>query len=780
MKKIIIIFGAFLALLWSCSPFNEAHTMDVKELAFNLKKLETVSKDGGNISIPVYASGKVYISLVEEVEWAEVSTLMLEGDGEVVVTMEKNLGMRRSAKLALALDGTELKDTIKIQQEGIQAYMECHAPYQAVSGKEDTAVQFAVSTNISCEEIARKVSYLAGEEGWLDGVELKDLSMTQAAAQAKAVKNSTSKTRQAVISISHVDGWGEKLVCDLYISQSTADGTFGELITFEQARALGSEQGAQISEDLLINGIVISDSKSRNMDENTNITHAEVDTTYSLTTAYIESEDGSYGFRLKFTAPEENVLMPGTKLQLNLNGVVITKELDPERYTISNLNGTNMVASESGSLSDIPQKNRTIASLTDNDVYTFVNLQNTEFIFKYGTFADVYENYTLKSELTKDNPNNNGRMDGWATLLVDADGNAIYAPINMLCLWRRNPVPQGSGFTNGIIVHNKLPKVGNVGKYQIRVLDRSGFAQSETGSAYTEHCIWNGKGGYKHSLYSNRNPRYNHSGSKPTESIIPSSDILDFEIPADPKVNPVWPKGELFLENRVSANGDWPHNNGEYYCSPVLTGEDGKLGDISVQPIQGESVIYASYNARVNVSGWYNFDKDGNLLRNADGTVKSNGIRYELSTKDLSGSGLLFSYDFAGGTINVSTAKTFPAHWCVEYSTDGGETYTLVNDPVSGKPYVHLRSLPWWDATVNGTLYKTCSAAGMGFSQHAVLLPASVLGKELLKVRLRPYDAKITTLPITWDGDSETAEIQPSTNAANQIKIGSAKFSVKK
>ena len=235
-----------------------------------------------------------------------------------------------------------------------------------------------------------------------------------------------------------------------------------------------------------------------------------------------------------------------------------------------------------------------------------------------------------------------------------------------------------------------------------------------------------------------------------------------------------------FLENRVSSNGSWPHNNGEYYCSPTLTGEEGTLGDLSLQPIQGESVIYTAYNARVNLSGWYNFDKDGNLPVKEDGSVDSNGIRYEFSTKGLSGSGMLFSYDFAGGTINVSTAKTFPAHWCVEYSVDGGESWTIVNDNISGKPYVHLRSLPWWDATVNGALYKTCAAAGLGFSQHAVLLPASVLGLDLLKVRLRPYDATITTLPISWDGDNETAVAQASTAAANQIKIGSAKFSVKK
>ena len=779
-KTIIILLGVALAFAWSCSPFNEAHTTEVQELAFNLKKLDVASAEEGEIQIPVYTNGRVNVNFVEPVDWAHLNTGSFEGDTQLTVSIDKNTGMRRMAKLALELEGTELKDTICLKQEGIQAYLECSAPYVAISGAENCDLEFKLTTNVECAKITSKVEYLIGEEGWMGDVVMKDYSPTIGILNTTSATNSTSATRKAKISIDHIDGWEDKYHVDLYVTQSKQDGAFGTVIDFADARNMGTVEGARITEDYLINGIVVSDRRSRNMDENTNISHDVVDSTYSLTTAYLMSEDGAYGFRIKFDTVEDNVLLFGTRLQFNLNGTVITKEENPERYTISDVIGTNMVASSAGSLSDIPVKNKTISSLTDSDIYTYVSLQNTEFIFKYGTFADVYENYTLKSELTRSNPNNNGRMDGWATLLVDADGNAIYAPVNMLCLWRRAQVPQGAGATNGIIVHNKLPKVGNVGKYQIRVIDRSGFAQSELGSAYTEYCIWNGEGGYKHSLYYNRNPRYNHNQSKPTESIIPSSDILNYDIPADPKANPVTPIGELFLENRVSANGAWPHNNGEYYCSPTLTGEDSTIGDLGVQPIQGESVIYTAYNARVNLSGWYNFDKDGNLPVKEDGSVDSNGIRYEFSTKGLSGSGMLFSYDFAGGNINVSTAKTFPAHWCVEYSVDGGESWTIVNDNISGKPYVHLRSLPWWDATVNGALYKTCAAAGLGFSQHAVLLPASVLGLDLLKVRLRPYDAIITTLPISWNGDNETAVAQVSTAAANQIKIGSAKFSVKK
>jgi len=93
----------------------------------------------------------------------------------------------------------------------------------------------------------------------------------------------------------------------------------------------------------------------------------------------------------------------------------------------------------------IPVKQRRISELTDDDVYTFVSLENTEFLFKEGSYANVYENYSLSSDVNASQTGNNNRMDGWASLLMDDAGNSIYAPVNMLCLWRRSGqgVPQG-------------------------------------------------------------------------------------------------------------------------------------------------------------------------------------------------------------------------------------------------------------------------------------------------------------------------------------------------
>ena len=109
--------------------------------------------------------------------------------------------------------------------------------------------------------------------------------------------------------------------------------------------------------------------------------------------------------------------------------------------------------------------------------------------------------------------------------------------------------------------------------------------------------------------------------------------------------------------------------------------------------------------------------------------------------------------------------------------TDGEDkTATNMNDQcpsaATGVDYVHLRSLPWWDASLAGNRYNTCSSAGIGLTDHLFRLPAEVFGRERVMVRIRPYDKVMTVLPLVWNGDTETAEISAATTYDNQLRWG--------
>lgn len=202
------------------------------------------------------------------------------------------------------------------------------------------------------------------------------------------------------------------------------------------------------------------------------------------------------------------------------------------------------------------------------------------------------------------------------------------------------------------MVHNELPRYGNVGRYQIRVIDESGFGMEWAGeSAYTEFAEWDGNPHkYSFGTYAKFNSRYAYNR---LESITPSDDISSGK---------TVPNAELFCENHVetTAAEAWPIAGTGNYNNP----EVGSLGT---------SLTCKAYFVKAGVKGWYRWE--GNEV------VGYNGLRMEFSTASLNGSHMLLGFSFAAGTISATTSKTYPAHWCVEYSVDGDRAIRSARAP---------------------------------------------------------------------------------------------------
>ena len=637
-------------------------------------------------------------------------------------------------------DGNVFGDSFTVTQSADEARITLADDVAPIEGGR-RAVAFSTNLGALLAEMKVEVTYAdPAVADFISDVELGAGELTYAITANEGVEK-----RYATITVSCADLAGGVVSASSNITQRVT--AQPREVSSADLRALFTAEDKSYASDedhidyLLCR--VIGDAGNPNMDQNLNTGPNSITTDENDCTNYVQSLDGRYGFRLRFDTPEDNVLARGTRLSLSLSGTVLTREENPERYTISSLVGENMVESVAGEA--IPVKQRRISELTDDDVYTFVSLENTEFLFKEGSYANVYENYSLSSDVNASQTGNNNRMDGWASLLMDDAGNSIYAPVNMLCLWRRSGqgVPQGTGATHGIVVHNELPRYGNVGRYQIRVLDESGFGMEWAGeSAYTEFAEWDGNPHkYSFGTYAKFNSRYAYNR---LESITPSDDISSGK---------TVPNAELFCENHVetTAAEAWPIAGTGNYNNP----EVGSLGT---------SLTCKAYFVKAGVKGWYRWE--GNEV------VGYNGLRMEFSTASLNGSHMLLGFSFAAGTISATTSKTYPAHWCVEYSVDGGQSYTLCPSAATGADYVHLRSLPWWDASLAGNRYNTCSSAGIGLTDHLFRLPAEVFGRERVMVRIRPYDKVMTVLPLVWNGDTETAEISAATTYDNQLRWG--------
>ena len=83
-----------------------------------------------------------------------------------------------------------------------------------------------------------------------------------------------------------------------------------------------------------LEAIVISDWRSTNTETGENISDCIVNVGSSLQTAYIQNEEGTLGFRLKFRSIYGNRLERGSRVSIDLAGCSLLKEDEPERYTI--------------------------------------------------------------------------------------------------------------------------------------------------------------------------------------------------------------------------------------------------------------------------------------------------------------------------------------------------------------------------------------------------------------------------------------------------------------
>ena len=170
--------------------------------------------------------------------------------------------------------------------------------------------------------------------------------------------------------------------------QAAAAGPFGQL------RGL-CEPGKSVllTAPTVVEGIVVSDYRSPNMELNPNLNYYSVDLEENDRTVYVEAADGSCGIRLRFDEASENRLARYDRVRLDLNGCRLTRTAAPDCMTLTGVQALNVLSVAPGTAADLPVKERSVATLTDDDLYTFVTLRDAEFVFKEGSYTNIWEPY---------------------------------------------------------------------------------------------------------------------------------------------------------------------------------------------------------------------------------------------------------------------------------------------------------------------------------------------------------------------------------------------------
>ena len=176
------------------------------------------------------------------------------------------------AKLRFVLDGGTRADTVCIKQYGVVPSLECPAPYKAIRGSVETFTQFEIDTNIPLGDFAVATAYVGPTRDWIRSVQPE-----QGMLVVDTKPNPGEDVCKAVVNLSYVDGWEETFSANLYITQADKDDEFGREVSFADVRALATAEGTAVDEDILIEGIVVSDYRSPNMELNPNLNYYSVD-----------------------------------------------------------------------------------------------------------------------------------------------------------------------------------------------------------------------------------------------------------------------------------------------------------------------------------------------------------------------------------------------------------------------------------------------------------------------------------------------------------------------
>lgn len=565
-------------------------------------------------------------------QWATNGKLTEEGF--MFHALENNAGRKRSVRIYMtlidALDN-EYMSFADVEQSVDGAFLTHKYNTNSRltrSAKLDTVIlQSNIGTHFP--NVEQRVTY-AQDNDWVEEVMLMNDSLLVLAIR----ENNSGLERNAEVHLQLTVN-GTTLVSLTHpVYQSAED---FEEYTFDALRGLivASSGTATIDAPLkVLQGIVVSDQGNANMETNPNLAFNRMDLTETYRTAYVQSADGKYGFRLKFTAEDENTLKRYSKVSIAVDGLTLEKEADPMRYTISGIRSGAIVRSEDGTASDVVTKLKSISELNDADLYTQITLGEASISIPYGSYMNVNAGYTNKT-----NWNTQGTaspyLDAVPTNIYDGQGDNINMLVNANASWARNAVSKNSGTITGVLTHDKLLRFGggqgDIGKYTLRPVNAESIQLNNAPVAQTL-VEWNwlpgGTNGCATGLI-------NRDGDGAVRPFIGNGKLSSTVAGAAPSVgfHPIC---------HSDPNSKQVYNNGLQYA---------------------------------NVKWW-------NAQEN-----RGEGFVMQFATTGVSARALVLNFSMGGGS-GSDASNHIPTYWQVEYSLDGSNYTALPNATYAIRPLV--------------------------------------------------------------------------------------------
>ena len=395
------------------------------------------------------------------VEW--IGSLELK-DGQLSFTVAENTtGEARKGTLTVSytdIDESVYRAVAEITQgaePGHLALNETVMAIEAFAGTKTAPWDCVLGTFMP--ELTSSVTYEGSQKDWISNV-----TTTTEALSFDVTDNETKEARTAVIKVELAS---KGIAVELKVTQGVKTRQY----SFEELRAVLPSAGEQAFEGDFFEGVIVADAGQKNMETNPMTSATSYDDNESAITNYVQSLDGKYGMRLKFATAADNTLKKGDKVKISLAGATLVREDNPVRYTLKGVSANTVTVEENVRLT---ARQKTIAELADEDVYTLVTLPDVEVPFCYGSWVNVRKEWIDAKRINFDN-----------RILRDVNGNKIRMIVNTDVEWYLTDagVPKGSGPVSGVIVNTTSEYYGSdiLGKYQIRPMKLSDIEIKDNG-----------------------------------------------------------------------------------------------------------------------------------------------------------------------------------------------------------------------------------------------------------------------------------------------------------
>ena len=723
--RISVIAAALLALSVSCtSDLYEKPLNSGSGLGYPVKTCD-LDVEAGEIHVDVIATMDYEIR--RSAQWLETPSSAPAGREGFTLSYSTNDGLSRETQVIVAIEKYSHYDTLHVRQKGrIKPLLAAQDKAVMLKGSEGGRMTLPLSTNIEPDKIALALSCEDGTD-WIGSLELtaEELSFDYQA-------NPEDYVRRASVSLTYEDAFEGICRLDFQISQMSSSDSSGNELSLADFCTLATVDGYDITSDIIISGIVVSDKENGNCGDNTQLGPASIDYDVCRETVYLESEDASRGIMLLMTSPQENSLEQGDRVKLSLRGAtlyrsrVIDPSTTPEYCYVTDVKGNMVMQRESLGREGLPLKERYIGDLRDQDIFTYVTLKDCELPVRKGPLTPVSEKFTMATGADK--------VAKFGILLHDIYGATMYLYTNTTCPYRRNGerLPQGSGKMSGVVVHELYQRFnymdssspdsdtwGNIGRYQLRHTCREDFAMASTMEEQSFSgiiCEW------RYVLEKNLEKYYATDGDK--EAYF----IYSFKY------------SNSYTDGRA---GKLPINKvDDYsYLGPVGEGHTGNISGLGVILEDGSDwmgPLWSGYNseyaAEVNAKGYGNTGSNAGSAWSTNLTARGGKPMYTtlvFSTAGISStkmslqlSSMNYFYSKTQMVGNVPMYLEGPRYWCVEYSLDNEN----------------------WENAGEYVLPEFCQTSPLtqvwqtpGFKQVNIPLPAAVLlGRDKVYIRIIP------------------------------------------